>query len=245
MSGPQPTAWLQRSPSPTVAGRVFCIPHAGCGGSVFEKWPERRDGVEFLAVELPGRLTRFGERMPSTFEELARALVAGIEPYLDLPFAFFGHCWSALAAYEVAVHLDRAGLPMPGRLFVSSQPGPQEKLTGRMISMSEAELAGELKKTVRAMGHEPHPELVSIYIDVLRADIDVSLRYSVPDPPTLSCPITAIGWTDDTEVRPEEMSGWAACGDTDFVVLPGVHHQFIDAPPDLLAALCAGVRDTG
>jgi surfactin synthase thioesterase subunit len=60
-------------------------------------------------------------------------------------------------------------------------------------------------------------------------------------PPRLTCPITAIGWADDTEVRPEEMSGWAVCGDTEFVVFPGVHHRFIDAPPELLEALSAGV----
>lgn len=220
---------------------MFCIPHAGCGATVFAKWPEEKDGVEFLAVELPGRLTRFGERMPETFQELAQAMIAGIRAYLDVPFALFGHCWSALAAYEVAVQLDRAGLPAPARLFVSSQPGPQEELTGRMIGMSESQLAEELAKTVRAMGHKAHPELVSIYVDVLRADIDLSLRYHMPEPPRLTCPISAIGWADDTEVRPEEMSGWAVCGDAEFVVFPGVHHRFIDAPPELLAALRAGV----
>jgi len=230
------SAWLQRQPSAEVAGRVFCIPHAGCGAAVFAKWPEELDGVEFLAVELPGRLTRFGEHMPATFEELATALVEAIGPFLDVPFALFGHCWSALAAYEVAVELDRAGRP-PQRVFVSSQPGPQEKLTGRMIGMSEEQLAEELAKTVRAMGHKPHPELVSIYVDVLRTDIDVSLRYHVPDPPRLSCPVTAVGWDRDTEVRPEEMSGWSACAQTDFVVFPGEHHRFIDAPPELLSAL--------
>lgn len=242
---PATTPWLQRPPSPSATGRVFCIPHAGCGATVFAKWPEEKDGVEFLAVELPGRLTRFGDRMPDTFQELARDLVGGLRPYLDVPFVFFGHCWSALAAYEVAVYLDTAGLPAPARLFVSSQPGPQEELNGRMMHMSEPELAEELGRTVRAMGHQPHPELVSIYVDVLRVDLDVCRRYDVvgaAQPPRLSCPITAIGWADDTDVRPEEMSGWAACGDTEFTVFPGVHHEFIAAPPALLATLAAAAR---
>lgn len=239
------SAWLQRRPSPSAAARVFCVPHAGCGATVFANWPEEKDGVEFLAVELPGRLTRFGEPMPTTFEELADALVTGIEAHLDVPFALFGHCWSALAVYEVARALERRGLPAPARLFVSSQPGPQEELTGRMIGMTEEQLAEELAKTVRALGHRPHPELIAIYTDVLRADIDVSLRYSVPNPPRLSCPITAVGWSDDTEVRPEEMTGWAVCGDTTFVVHPGVHHRFVDAPTELLEALTAAVTREG
>jgi surfactin synthase thioesterase subunit len=242
---PENNAWLQRPPSPSATGRVFCVPHAGCGATVFAKWPEEKDGVEFLAVELPGRLTRFGDRIPGTFQELARDLIAGIEPYLDVPFAFFGHCWSALAVYEVAAYLQRAGRPAPARLFVSSQPGPHEELTGRMMFMSEPELAEELARTVRAMGHQPHPELVSIYVDVLRADLEVCRRYDVvgmAQPPRLSCPITAIGWSEDTDVRPAEMSGWAACGDTEFTVFPGEHHEFIAAPADLLTTLAAGVR---
>jgi surfactin synthase thioesterase subunit len=234
-------SWLNRTPSPTASGRVFCIPHAGCGSAVFANWPEEQDSVEFLAVELPGRLTRFGEPMPPTFEELARAMIVGLEPHLDVPFAFFGHCWSALAAYEVGVHLDRAGRP-PARLFVSSQPGAQEELDAPMLSMGEAELAEELARTVRAMGQRPHPELISIYVDVLRADLDMCLRYHAPDRPRLSCPITAIGWTEDADVRPAEMSGWAACGDTEFVVFPGGHHRFIDAPAELLTALSDGLR---
>lgn len=235
------TSWLQRRPSPSAAGRVFCIPHAGCGSFVFAKWPEEKDGVEFLAVELPGRLTRFGDRMPGTFEELARALVAGIRPYLEVPFAFFGHCWAALAAYEAVVQIDRTGLPAPARLFVSSQRGPKEQPTGWMIGMSDEALGEELANTVRVMGQEPHPELLSIYVDVLRTDIDVNRRYHVPEPRRLSCPISAVGWSDDSKVRPEEMSGWAVCGDTEFVVFPGDRHRFVDAPPDLLETLSAGV----
>jgi surfactin synthase thioesterase subunit len=91
------------------------------------------------------------------------------------------------------------------------------------------------------MGHRPHPELIAIYVQVLRADLDVSQRYRRHDPPRLSCPVTAIGWAGDTDVPAALMSGWAACGDTEFVVFPGVHHEFIAAPPRLLAMLRAGV----
>jgi len=231
------TNWLQRSPSPTAAGRVFCIPHAGCGVSIFRNWPEQRDRVEFLPVDLPGRLTRFGEPMPETFQDLAAAIVDGLKPHLDVPFALFGHCWSALAAYEVAIHLGRAGLPDPVRLYVSSQPAPQDELVSRMMDMNETELAEELEKVVRDMGQQPHPELVAIYVNILRADLDVSRRYVASDPAALPCPVTAIGWSEDTEVTPEQMSGWSACGDTSFVVFPGRHHRFIDAPPELIGML--------
>ncbi len=62
-------------------------------------------------------------------------------------------------------------------------------------------------------------------------------RYVASDPAALPCPVTAIGWREDTEVRPGQMSGWSACGDTSFVVFPGRHHRFIDAPPELIGML--------
>ena len=250
------SVWLQRSPSTTVAGRVFLIPHAGCGTSVFRNWPQEQARIEFLPVELPGRLTRFTDPMPKTFQDLAAAMLAGLESYLDVPFAFFGHCWSALAAYEATVALetlalagraetaalDRADPPRPAGLFVSSLMAPQDEVIGRLMTMNEAQLAEELEKTVRDMGNRPHPELVSIYANILRADLDMSQHYVASDPGPLSCPISAFGWSEDTEVTPAQMTGWAKCGETTLRVLPGQHNRIVDAPPDLLDELCSGLR---
>jgi surfactin synthase thioesterase subunit len=236
------SVWLQRSPSPTAAGRVFCIPHAGCGSSVFRNWPPEQGAVEFIPVELPGRLTRFNDRMPSTIQDLAAAMLTGLEPYLDAPFAFFGHCWSALVAYEATVLLDHPGAPRPARLYVSSLMAPQDEVIGRLMNMTEDQLTGELEKTVRDMGNQPHPELVAIYANILRSDLDMSQRYVASDAGPLSCPITAIGWSDDTEVTPAQMTGWDTCGETTFRVFAGQHDRLIDAPAELVDELCAGLR---
>ncbi|MFC9436555.1 thioesterase II family protein [Nocardia sp. NPDC057030] len=237
--------WLQRSPSTTAARRVFCIPHAGFGAGVYGNWPEQRHGVEFLPIELPGRLSRFADPMPPTFAELATDLIAGLEPYLDVPFAFFGHCWSALLAYEITAQLQHAGGPSATRLYVSSQQAPQDGPAGRMLSMDDAQLAVELESTIRAQGSKPYPELVAIYLEMLRNDVEISRRYVVPEPPRVRCPITAIGWTEDCEVPPAQMAGWPVCGDTAFKVFAGPHGRFIDAPPELLKTLCAGMYDRG
>ncbi|HEX6501156.1 MAG TPA: thioesterase domain-containing protein [Micromonosporaceae bacterium] len=236
------TAWLPRPPSPTAAGRVFCIPYAGCGAGLFRNWPREQDSIEFLPVELPGRETRLAEPVPKTFQDMASAMIEALLPYMDVPFAFFGHCWSALPAYEATAQLHREGMPMPVRLFVSSQVAPQDGPVGRMLGMNDAEMAEELETTIRALGGQPHPALIEIYVSVLRADVDVSRQYIVPDPLRLSCPITAIGWTDDAEVGFGQMTGWADVGDTTFELFNGRHHRFIDAPPELLKTLSSGMR---
>ncbi len=235
----QRNKWFPHEPSPTATGRIFLVPYSGCGASMYRQWPRRRDGVEFLPVELPGHETRFAEPNFETYQELAKMMVVGLEPYLDVPFGFFGHCGSALAAYEVSVELIRAGMPAPARLFVSSEVAPQDGPAGRFLSMDDTELGAELAKLICELGGTPSAELVELYLDVLRADVDTNKRYVVPDPFRLSCPISAIGWTHDDEIPYSTMGGWAACGDTSFVLLEGRHHRFIEAPSDLLDLMCS------
>jgi surfactin synthase thioesterase subunit len=234
--------WLPHPPSAAATGRVFLIPYSGCGASLYRAWPRRRDGVDFLPVELPGRETRFAEPTFETYQELAKTMAVGLEPYLDVPFGFFGHCGSALIGYELSGELIRSGMPAPARLYASSEVAPQDGPTGRYLYLDDTELAVELETLISQMGGSPTAELVELYLTVLRADVEANKRYVVPDPLRLSCPITAIGWTADTEVPYSTMGGWVQCGETTSVLLTGSHHRFIEAPAELLDLLCAGLR---
>jgi surfactin synthase thioesterase subunit len=234
--------WLPRPPSTEATGRVFLIPYSGCGAGMYRQWPRQRDGIEFVPVELPGHETRFAEPNFASYQELAKMMAVGLEPYLDVPFSFFGHCGSALAAYEVSAELTRAGMAPPTQLYVSSEVAPQDGPAGRFLSMSDAELGAELDTLIRELGGTPSAELIELYLEVLRADVETNKRYIVPEPYRLSCGITAIGWTEDDEIPYATMDGWTRCGDTRFVVLEGRHHRFIEAPADLLDVMCAGLR---
>jgi surfactin synthase thioesterase subunit len=237
----QRNPWLPHEPSAAATGRVFLIPYSGCGASMYRRWPRERDGVEFLPVELPGHETRFAEPNFESYQELAKAMVIGLERHLDVPFGFFGHCGSALAAYEVSAELIRAGMPAPARVYISSEVAPQDGPAGRFLSMDDAELGAELEKLIRELGGKPSPELISLYLEVLRADVETNKRYVLPDPLRLACPITAIGWTQDDEIPYSTMGGWVKCGDTTALLLDGRHHRFMEAPADLLDVLCSGL----
>ncbi|WP_203786517.1 thioesterase domain-containing protein [Paractinoplanes rishiriensis] len=247
MSGGKPR-WLLHEPDDSAEARLFCLPYSGCGASMYRRWPRRLGGLEICPVQPPGRENRMREPAYGTYAELAADLIASLAGYFDRPFGFFGHCGSALSAYETAVQLEAAHGPQPTAVFVSSQVAPQDGPYGSYVTMSDAELRDEVGVLIRQMGGTPTPQLVELCYEVMRADVGANARYRIAEPAVLRAPVVAIGWDADTNVDHRLMGGWAACSrDPVAVVLSGAHFQFLDAPADLLdvfAAHLAGTRQT-
>jgi surfactin synthase thioesterase subunit len=234
MADNRPNRWFLRTPADDAGARLFCIPYSGCGASMYRRWPQFVGDLEICPIQPPGRENRLREEPCYTYEEMATGLIGALLPYLDRPFAFFGHCASALAGYETAVRLAACGYPVPARLFVSSQVAPHQGPHGRFLEMSDEELTAEVRKLIVQMGGKPLPSLLELTLEVLRADVEVNKRYRPAEPERLPCPITALGWRQDREVDAGLMSGWADCGETDFRLLDGAHYSFMDAPPELM-----------
>lgn len=228
-----PNKWFPRPPLVDASARVFCIPYSGCGASMYRQWPESRGGMDFCRLQPPGRENRFREPILATYQELAAAIADVVEPYLTVPYAFFGHCGSALAAYETTAELERRGRPTAAALFISSQVAPQDGPAGRWLTMDRPELNEQLNALIIASGGTPVPELSEVYLDVLEEDIAVNKRYVLPDPQRLKAPITTIGWLEDIEVDHRLMGGWTECGSTRAVLLDGPHHRFTQGPSEL------------
>jgi surfactin synthase thioesterase subunit len=163
-------------------------------------------------------------------------------PYLDRPFAFFGHCSGALPGYQTTLRLMQAGLPLPSVLFVSSQVAPQDGPNSRFLTMTDAELQLELASLVRALGGIPDPDLLELGVMILRADVEATRRYLVSEPTVLPCRLTVIGWQEDRDVPVAQLAGWSECAPAERlrqVVLPGSHYSFLSAPRVLLDELAA------
>lgn len=236
------TKWLLRDPSPDAPIRLFCIPYSGCGASMYRQWPQFVEGIEICPVQLPGRENRLRESPHPTYQAMADDLADALLPYLDRPYGLFGHCGSALGAYETAARIAERGYPDPVRVFVSSQVAPHDGPCGRFLSMTDAELLDELRRLVVKLGGRPVDSLLELSLGVLRADLEANKLYHLADPPRLPGPLTAIGWTRDTEVLHTTMTGWPVCGETTFELLDGEHYTFTEAPPGLLAIFA---RDLG
>jgi len=206
------TPWiLPQDERPEARERLFCIPYAGGAAGVFRSWQEQiAPQIEVVSVELPGRGTRFAEPLRSDLMQLVGELRSGIDDWLDKPFALFGHSVGAAIAFELARIFEREGNGDLLRLFVSGQralhlPDPHPPLH----NLPDDELIEEL----RHLDGTPEelladPELLELFLPILRADLTAgeTYRFSAGEP--LSVPISAFGGMQDEEVSPEEVNEW-------------------------------------
>src|ERR1700720_4333094 len=120
------TTWITcPRPHPQAALRLFCLPFAGGGASVYRSWGSQLpSSIEVCPVQLPGREERYGEPVFTSLIGLARAVAREMTPFLDRPFAVFGHSMGALLAFEVARSLRHSKTPSPGALWLPPAPGP-------------------------------------------------------------------------------------------------------------------------
>ena len=191
--------------------RLFCFPYAGGGASTFSSWSESlTSDVEICPLELPGHGYRITERpfdrMKPLIDELARALL----PYLNKPFAFFGHSMGGLVSFELTHLLRQCYGLSPVHLFVSGRRAPQISESKPPIHhLSEPEFLNELGRlngTPKAILEDT--ELMELFLPILRADFATLETYVYTPKPRLNCPITVLGGLQDYEVSCEVLEAW-------------------------------------
>ncbi len=205
--------WIVR-PRPVAqpAMRLFCLPYAGGAPHVFQGWAvDLPADAEVCAVCLPGRGRRFSEPAYSRMEPLVEALAAALPPWLDRPFALFGHSMGALVGFELVRYLRAAGSPQPFHLFVSGAHAPHLDPLYRFNAMPTPELVAQLR---RMGGVESsvldNKEMLDLMLPVLRADFAVVDTYTYMPEPPVSCPISVFGGSGDWLVPVERLDPWRA-----------------------------------
>src|SRR2546423_5947476 len=113
-------------PKPQARIRLFCFPYAGGSSLIYRNWPDNLSSeVEVYPLQLPGRGSRMQESAATQLSPLVEAIAQAIMPYLNKPFAFFGHSMGALISFELARHLRRVQASIPAQLFISGRAAPQ------------------------------------------------------------------------------------------------------------------------
>jgi medium-chain acyl-[acyl-carrier-protein] hydrolase len=219
--------------------RLFCFPYAGGSSLIYRKWPEELPNeVEVLLLQLPGRGSRLHEPPFTQLDALVQAIGESILPYLNKPFAFFGHSMGALISFELARYLRRVEGPTPAQLFLSGRTGPQIlDADPPTYDLPEDEFLEELRRlNGTPLEVLEHPELMKLMIPLLRADFSVCQTHAHKVEPPLSCPITAFGGLKDHEIPRESLEAWREHTAAEFKLrmLPGDHFFLNSDQPQLL-----------
>ena len=201
-----------REPRPLARARLFCFPYAGVGGSVYRLWPiGLPPSLEVCTIQLPGREQRSREPLKTSIVDLVQELVPALLPYLDLPFAVFGHSMGAVLASEVTRALAEAGHPLPQHLLVSGRRPPHVSGTeSDMHGLPDPAFIAELSRRYRGIPAEilEQPDLMAVFVPILRADLTALETHLPARRAPLSCPISVFGGADDRLTPREHLEAW-------------------------------------
>lgn len=240
--------WIVRSPArPDARLRLFCLPYAGSGASVYRPWSAQLPAdVEVCAIQLPGREGRYGEAPFTDVHALTPALGEAIAGFLDRPFAFFGHSLGALVAYEAALALARDRRLAPAALFVSGRRAPRLPLDRAPIyHLPQAEFLDELRRLNGTPADVfANAELLEIVLPALRADFQMAETYRPSGAGRLACPVVALGSTGDDRVSVAGLEPWreVTTGAFELAMLPGDHFYLRTEPARLLELVTTHLR---
>lgn len=238
------SVWLRSfAPKSQARLRIFCFPYAGAGASVyrslFDQVPEE---LEICPVQLPGRELRFAEPPFVSLDPLVAALHEELQPFLDKPYAFFGHSMGALISFELARALRHSGqAPGPVHLLVSGHRAPHlpdlrppaHQLPDPQLLETLRRLEGTPEEVLR------HQELLQILLPLLRADFAICETYTYLPQPPLACPISAFGGLWDPNVPCDAMRAWKqhTTGTYQVHFFAGGHFFWQNEPASLFATL--------
>lgn len=219
-------------PAPKARLRLFCFPYAGGSASIYHEWAELLPAdIELLALQYPGRASRFTEPLLHDCDALVAALLPQIRPFVAKPFAFFGHSNGSLVSFELARALQRAGNGNQVHHFISGKRAIHLPRTRRITyNLPDAEFRRELED----LGGTPQEllaqrELMDLYLPVLRADFALSETYVYREGRTLACNATLLHGHDDVDVPEADVLRWRELigGHVDHYGIAG-NHFFIN-----------------
>ncbi len=239
-----PSPWVVdgRAGDPGASRQLFCFAHAGGGPAFFRPWQASlAPDIAVRRVLLPGRDSRLDEPPVRHITELIEPLCAALEPYLDRPYALFGHSMGSVVAYEVARRFSGPSGTPPNCLIVSGRRAPGLAAGHRRLSaLPDDEF---LAQVGRLNGIPPEvlgePQLVEVVLPPLRADFELAETYRPLAGHRLACPVMAYLSTGDPEIDYAEVLGWrdVTTGPFAMRVFSGDHFYLKGGRPDVLSAV--------
>lgn len=209
-----PARWIATSATAPAAEvlRLYCFPFAGGGASVFRPWlAPAGSEAQICAIQYPGREFRWNDAPFETLGELVDAIATDLDPLWHGNFAFWGHSFGALVAFEVTRRLIRRKRPRPRLLFVSGARAPQLPPRERIHHLPDHEF---LARLTRFGGMAPevtgNQELLNIVLPIVKHDFRLFEEYCFDDERPIDVAISAHGGVQDESVSISDVLAWSS-----------------------------------
>ncbi|WP_424102387.1 beta-ketoacyl synthase N-terminal-like domain-containing protein [Moorena producens] len=232
--------WIAyHQPKPNARLRLFCFHPWGSSASMFQGWSDQLlTDIEVLPIQLPGRQRRLQEKPFTEFVPLIQVLGEIISPYLDRPFAFFGHSMGALIAFELAHVLEEDYNLKPLHLFLSAALPPSDTSLSKEFESFSQEQKLNYLMNISEIPKDIYddPSLLQELMNVFKADLQLLQSYRYVAKLPLSCPISSFGGINDSLTSEKQLSEWSKYTSSTFEVqmFPGKHMFLKDSKKLLL-----------
>jgi medium-chain acyl-[acyl-carrier-protein] hydrolase len=228
--------------------RLYCFPYAGGSAAIFRGWNVALgESIEVVPLEYPGRGRRIRERPCDSLPSLLSELTSEILLRPPAPTAFFGYSLGALVAYEMARLLDvRIGASLTHLLVAAfGAPHMRPPATG-------PEAQADLATRLRVLGGTPEElladeSLLAVLAPAIEADFGIVDRYVYEPAPLLTCPITVLGGSDDSNVSARRLRGWRSLTTErcEVHLLPGGHFFLHEQTSSILRLVAKALQPSG
>ena len=221
--------WFMRfGPRRAARLRLFCFPYAGGSAGTFESWGGELDGVEVVAVQLPGRSNRINEKPLESVADIVTPLIAELRHFRDLPFALFGHSNGALICFELARELQRRGIEGLAHIFLSAKRALHlPRLRANTHDLPYDQFIAELR-SINGTPEEVlrRQELMALFVPVLRADFKVNETHKYHADIRLKSSASLFAGALDKDISKADVLAWREnidSGDIRYTEFPGDH----------------------
>ncbi|KAH3767589.1 medium-chain acyl-[acyl-carrier-protein] hydrolase [Pelomyxa schiedti] len=244
---------MPKKPNPAV--KLFCFHHAGGNFNDYRKWEMWLPAeIQVCSIILPGHIGRNKEPLCLDLNELADKVTAGIKPFIDRPYAIYGHSMGSILGYEVMRRLMAQGFAAPLGLFVSGRRAPHlkdpENPADRKSSIVDdqvfiTKMSTDFHDTTLLSMSQQYPDMLLHFLPVLRGDIRAHDYYEhKPLTAPFNVPFFVYQGSSDHTSSPAQMAAWQQHtsrpltgpewveGDHFWVKQDSVAQKFIGKAPD-------------
>lgn len=226
--------------------KLFLLSHAGGNSAAYAAlFPVLAREVALVPLDLPGHGKRMGEPLLETVPDMVRDLRTRLLPELVgvEAFALFGHSMGGILAHALTASLLDAGGPVPEHVFISSTCTPgRHHIPEGFPGLGDLELWRESAAYFGGMADmiASSPELMSLFVPILRADLKAVLDCSPARLAAVDSPLTVLCGDGDIVDR-QDMEVWRRYTTAGFAahVLPGGHFHLLERPGAVEAILRA------